>query len=79
MPVVREAAVVGLALAVTGGVAYVIWTYVSSGEKPKQEPVKIEKETRKETAQKAPEPAKQTPTIVTEVLIVHIVLTKCIF
>ncbi|CAB1325506.1 unnamed protein product [Coregonus sp. 'balchen'] len=71
MPVVREAAVVGLALAVTGGVAYVIWTYVSSGEKPKpkpkQEPEKIKKETRKETAQKAPEPAQQTPTIITEV------------
>ncbi|XP_064830011.1 ADP-ribosylation factor-like protein 9 [Oncorhynchus masou masou] len=66
MPVVREAAVVGLALAVTGGVAYVIWTYASSGEKPKQEPEKIEKETRKKTAQKAPEPAQQTPTIVTE-------------
>ncbi|KAK6298999.1 ADP-ribosylation factor-like protein 9 [Coregonus clupeaformis] len=67
MPGVREAAVVGFTLAVTGGVGYVIWTYVSSGvkakQKPKQEPEKIEKETRK-TAQKVPERANQTPTVV---------------
>lgn len=73
MPGVREAAVVGFTLAVTGGVGYVIWTFVSSGvkakkAKPKQEPEKIEKDTRNETAQKVPERANQTPTvIVTEV------------
>ncbi|XP_029518052.1 ADP-ribosylation factor-like protein 9 [Oncorhynchus nerka] len=71
MPGVREAAVVGFTLAVTGGVGYVIWTFVSSGvkakkakPKPKQEPEKIEKDTRNETAQKVPERAKQTPTVV---------------
>uniref|UniRef100_A0A8C8JU73 ADP-ribosylation factor-like protein 9 n=1 Tax=Oncorhynchus tshawytscha TaxID=74940 RepID=A0A8C8JU73_ONCTS len=70
MPGVREAAVVGFTLAVTGGVGYVIWTFVSSGvkakkakPKPEQEPEKIEKDTRNETAQKVPERAKQTPTI----------------
>uniref|UniRef100_A0A673VY95 ADP-ribosylation factor-like 9 n=1 Tax=Salmo trutta TaxID=8032 RepID=A0A673VY95_SALTR len=71
MPGVREAAVVGFTLAVTGGVGYVIWTFVSSGvkakkakPKPKQEPEKIEKDTRNETAQKVPERANQTPTVV---------------
>lgn len=71
MPGVREAAVVGFTLAVTGGVGYVIWTFVSSGvkakkakPKPEQEPEKIEKDTRNETAQKVPERAKQTPTVV---------------
>ncbi|XP_038849677.1 ADP-ribosylation factor-like protein 9 [Salvelinus namaycush] len=73
MPGVREAAVVGFTLAVTGGVGYVIWTFVSSGlkakkakakPKPEQEPEKIEKDTRNETARKVPERANQTPTVV---------------
>ncbi|KAM9511544.1 ADP-ribosylation factor-like protein 9 [Salvelinus alpinus] len=73
MPGVREAAVVGFTLAVTGGVGYVIWTFVSSGvkakkakakAKPEQEPEKIEKDTRNETARKVPERANQTPTVV---------------
>ncbi|KAL0974266.1 hypothetical protein UPYG_G00217940 [Umbra pygmaea] len=66
MPGFRETAAVSLALAVTGGVAYAIWTCVSTGSnKPKQELQKIGNKIRKEeTAKKAQEPAQKTPTVV---------------
>ena len=40
MPGFREAGLVGVAVALTGGVALIIWTYVSSADKKPKPPKK---------------------------------------
>lgn len=51
MPGLREAGLVGAAIALTGGVVYVTWNCLYSRQKP-EEPVEIE--TEKETSKEAP-------------------------
>lgn len=65
MPGFREAGLVGVAIALTGGVAYIIWTSVSSSEKKPKAKTKRESE-KIETVPKAEVVKAQKATAATE-------------